>query len=47
VGRRPLVQPDQLVDLGPRQPTAAPHKIVEPRPLGPVRRDEDVDIHGR
>jgi hypothetical protein len=45
VGRGPLVQPDQLVDLGAGQPATASHQVVEPGPLGLMRGGEDVDVH--
>jgi hypothetical protein len=44
-GRLP-VQSHQFVSLSPGQPAAAARQRVEPLPVGPVRRNEGVEIHG-
>ena len=46
MGRRPLVQVDQLVDLRAGERAAAPGELFEAVPLPAVLRHEHVEVDG-
>jgi hypothetical protein len=45
MGRHPLVQLDQLIDLGPRQSTPTFDQRIKAIPGGTVCQHERVDVH--